>query len=491
MSLISPVVSIFYSIFTANGIEMRFFDTSFHDMSEEYANSDTYMSDNLEVKAFKENYADALGHLPKFPASDDVCMDFRREVESFQPDVIMASAMESTVTFALKLLGSVRDFRLPHVLGGVFATFAPEKAIQFDAVDYICKGEGERVIVPLVRLLAEGKNPSGLPGIWTKNPDGTVNKGLLAPPLDLDEIPRFDVAPFHERRFYRAMAGRVYRMFPVETHRGCPLRCTFCNSPIQDDLYRDEVGTRYFRKKSVKKVMEDVRYFAEECDAEYFFFWADNLLSYSRAEIDEFARAYADYRIPFFVSSYPTTLDEHKVERLVEVGLDRLGMGIEHGNEDFRARIINRRYPNDKAIECIKVLRKYPIEYSVNNIVGFPTETPELHWDTVRLNRALAAHTSACSVFTPFHGTYLREFSIEKGYLKDPDVLAPTNSEESILEMPQFPKERIYGKARTFNLYLKFPESRWKDIEKAEALTPEGHRIWNELKEECRLKDAA
>jgi len=50
--------------------------------------------------------------------------------------------------------------------------------------------------------------------------------------------------------------------------------------------------------------------------------------------------------------------------------------------------------------------------------------------------------------------------------------------------MPEFPKEKIYGKSRTFNLYLKFPKNRWKDIEKAEEVSTEGNRIWNELKGE-------
>ncbi len=37
------------------------------------------------------------------------------------------------------------------------------------------------------------------------------------------------------------------------------------------------------------------------------------------------------------------------------------------------------------------------------------------------------AHTNSCSIFTPFHGTPLRNLAIEKGYLKDPDIIAPTN----------------------------------------------------------------
>ena len=181
-------------------------------------------------------------------------------------------------------------------------------------------------------------------------------------------------------------------------------------------------------------------------------------------------------------------MNEYKIEKLSQVGLDRLGMGFEHGNEKFRRDVIKRPYSNQKAIDQTTLLQKYDFTYSLNNIVGFPMETPELHMDTVRLNRLLNPHTASCSTFTPFHGTPLRALSIEKGYLKDPNLIAPTNTERSILDMPQFTPDQIYGKARTFNLYLKFPENRRHHIQEAEALTPAGNKIWHELKQEYKEK---
>jgi len=463
---------------------MKFFDTAFYDFDGE-ANSDKFMAENLAIQKFDLDYERRVRNIPN-PSSftGDLLNDFRQEIEEFKPGVIMASAMESTVSLALYMLGSVRDLGLPHVLGGVFATFATETAINFKEIDIVCRGEGENVIVPLVKRMMDGQNLNGLPGIWFKQQDGEIIKGPLAAPVNLDHAPRFDITPFHEKRFYRAMAGKTYRMFPVETHRGCPLQCSFCNSPIQNTLYKEELGAKYFRMKSIPQVMEDVRYFIEECSAEYLFFWADNLLAYPKAQVDEFVEAYSEYKVPFFIQSYPTTLNPYKIKRFAEVGLSRLTMGVEHGNEEFRSKIVNRTYSNQKAIDCVQILKDLPIEYSLNNIVGFPTETPQLHMDTVELNRSLDAHSSGCSIFTPFHGTYLRKLSIERGYLKDPNILAPTDTEQSILDMPEFPKEKIYGKSRTFNLYLKFPKNRWKDIEKAEEISTEGNRIWNELKGE-------
>ncbi len=234
--------------------------------------------------------------------------------------------------------------------------------------------------------------------------------------------------------------------------------------------------------------MEEIRYYADKCHAEYLFFWADSFMSYPEKEIDEFCQAYSEIKLPFYAQSHPHQLSEYKIKKLKEVGLHRVGIGVEHGNEEFRKRVINRFYSNEELLEGVKILHQHDISFSVNNICGFPMETPELVMDTVELNRKLNAHTNSCSTFTPFHGTPLRELAIEKGYLKDPDIIAPTNTETSILDMPQFTKEQISGKVRTFNMYVHFPKDLWPKIEKAEKMTPEGDKIWNELREEYQEK---
>ena len=481
MSLVQPVVALFYSIFKNHDIEMQFFDTTFYDVSDEYVDSDLYVEAIRDVK--KVDRPDSMSESAK-KGPRELEADFRNAVESFQPHVVMVSALESTVTFARNLLRMIRDLEIPHVLGGVFATYAPELALSYDEVDVVCVGEAEEVIVPLVKRIVAGEKLDGLAGIWTKDRNGSITKSPIASPFDLNKNPRFDATPFQESRFYRPMHGKMYKMIPIETHRGCPLKCTFCNSPIQNTMYKEETGESYFRGKTIQTVMKDVLHAKNELKAEYLFFWADNFLAYSKTEIDEFCEAYSDVGLPFYAQSYPTTLNEYKLKKLVGVGLDRLGMGMEHGNEEFRKRIVDRPYPNSKAIEQVKILQKYDIQYSLANIVGFPTETPELHMDTVRLNRQLNPFSASCSTFTPFHGTPLRKLALEEGYLSDPSVVSPTNTERSILNMPQFTADQIQGKARTFNLYLKFPENRWNDIERAEALTKEGDKIWSQLTQE-------
>ena len=71
------------------------------------------------------------------------------------------------------------------------------------------------------------------------------NEIISNPPkmIDMDENPLIDVSMFEEARFYRPMMGKTWRMFPVETHRGCPYKCAYCNSPSQMAMYRLEQNT--------------------------------------------------------------------------------------------------------------------------------------------------------------------------------------------------------------------------------------------------------
>ncbi len=483
MSLVPPVVALFYSIFKENNIEMRYFDTQAYDTSAMYADPNDFLQSTLMHK--EENIVNEKIARNSKEASS-IFSDFKAEAKEWQPDVIMGSATESTFLFARDLFQSVRKLNIPHVLGGVFATFAPEVIIGFPEIDIVCIGEGEKIIVPLSRKIKLKEDLRALQNIWFKDSTGNVVKTPLGMAVNLDENPPFDASIYDDDHFYRTMGGEMYRMFPVETHRGCPLKCAFCNSPLQDFLYKEKTGQSYFRKRSIKNVMADIRYLVKYYSAEYFLLWADNFFSYSRQEIEEFCAEYADIKLPFYVQTYPVTIDDVKLKNLVEVGLDRIGIGIEHGNEEFRRKVIKRIYSNKKAIAGVDLVKKYDVKYSCNNIVGFPTETPELHEDTVELNRILEPHNASAAIFTPFHGTTLRKLSLDKGYLKDPHFIAPTNTETSCLDMPQFTKEQIAGKSRTFKLYLRFHRNRWCDIKRAESLTPEGNKIWMELKEEYK-----
>ena len=134
----------------------------------------------------------------------------------------------------------------------MFPTFAPELVMSYKNIDMICVGEGENAIIDLANSISNEEEYSNVTNLWVRQIDGTITKNSISRPVDIDEIPTVtDIGLFGEKRFYRPMGGKIRRLLPVETHRGCPFTCSFCNSPGQNRLYGDGdfvKGMSFFRK---------------------------------------------------------------------------------------------------------------------------------------------------------------------------------------------------------------------------------------------------
>jgi len=271
-------------------------------------------------------------------------------------------------------------------------------------------------------------------------------------------------------------------MMPIETIRGCPFTCKFCNSPDQMKLYKD-LGSNFYRKKKMDLVYKELKYFKDVHKVEYNYFWADTFLGMSNEELDQFCEMYSEIKLPFWMQTRPETVNDYNMKKLKAVGLHRISFGVEHGNEEFRKKILDRRWNNKDILEKLKIPKKYNIQFSVNNITGFPTETKKLAFDTIELNRHIDADNANIYAFVPFHGTPLRKMCEDLGLIK-PETITKCLTAESQLVMPQYPPEEIEEIKKCFTLYVKFPKNRWKEIERAEKNDNEGNKIYKELKAE-------
>jgi len=479
MSLVPPSIGLFSSLLKKRGVTCELFDTSMYHISGK--DPDIVRERNLTVHPVKEKM-----EIPY--KQTDVFEDLDKKIKEFKPNFIAVTATDCTFMLTLDLLKSIRKYNVLTVLGGVFATFAPDKALSQPEIDIVCIGEGENALIELCEKIGKNESYMDIQNLWIKKSNGSIKKNPLSPALDIDTLPPLDLSIFEEERLYRMMGGEMYRMLPVETHRGCPYTCTYCGSPTQNKMYREQTKSKFYRQKSIEKVKNIVYHYMEKWNAEYFFFWADTFLAYNDDEIDEFCEWYENVKIPFYVQGRPESINDHKIKRLKDVGLDRVGVGIEHGNEEFRRNVLKRTYTNKQAIDSMAVLYKHKISFSLNNIIGLPDETPELAMETVELNREIKGFADAsCSIFQPYYGTYLRDYAIKKGYM-EADVIASHNQDTSILNMPMFPKERIHGIRRTFSMYIRFPKSKWDEIRIAENDTVEGNKMWESLREDLLEK---
>src|SRR5437764_15048154 len=118
----------------------------------------------------------------------------------------------------------------------------------------ICVGEGEGPLLDLCDALSTGKDHTTIRNLWVKGHAGEIIKNPLREAVKLDALPMPDYSLFNDERFYFPLGGKMLRMGSVETHRGCPYQCSFCNSPGQVNLYKDANAGPFFRLKSVENV---------------------------------------------------------------------------------------------------------------------------------------------------------------------------------------------------------------------------------------------
>lgn len=478
MNMIPPSFGLFTAILKREGHRLALFDTTMYEGLSDQVNSDKLKSDNLNARPFDDTL------LRKSVKSGDALQDFKSVVREFAPDLIAVSATEDMYPVGLTLLSALGRDRPKVVMGGVFPTFAPELAYELGngAIDYILKGEGEETLPELCRRLEQGHDLSTLGGLYMKRGGRIINNSLPRP-YDVGLLPLPDYSLFEDSRFYRPMQGKLRRMLPIETVRGCPYTCAYCNSPSQEKIYGD-LNYKFFRKQNVELVRNEIKHCIEQYQADSFYFWADTFFSWNEAEFEAFCEMYSEFRLPFWMQTRPETVKAHRYRKLLDIGLLRAAFGIEHGNHEFRKKILSRNVTNERTIENLKIVTDLGVPISVNNILGFPTETRELAFDTIELNRHFKSDGINAYSFTPFHGTPLRTLSEQLGYVTK-GALARSITAPTMLSMPQFTKEEIEGVRRCFVLYVKMPKSRWDEIRRAEALTPEGDRIYRALKDEC------
>jgi radical SAM superfamily enzyme YgiQ (UPF0313 family) len=480
MNMVPPAIAFLSALLKQEGHEAELFDSTYYDLN--------YGVDSEGIKAEQLNVVpfdlEARGIRMK---TSDWRGDLSAQVTRFAPDLIAVSSTEDMWELALVMLGELENYigtqDTPVIAGGVFPTFAPQLVINHPLIRMVCIGEGENALVDLCENLAKGESYESVTNLWVKRPDGSIKKNPISRPVDINENPTIDLSLFEEERLYRPMSGRIYKMFPIETHRGCPFTCRFCNSPDQMKLYDKEAGGGFFRKKSMTVVHNELKHLKDNLGCEYNYFWADTFLAMNNHEFDEFCEMYSDIKLPFWMQTRPETISEEKLRKLAEVGLHRISFGIEHGDEEFRKRLLDRRWKNDHIIEALKIPHRYDIQFSLNNITGFPYETRELAMTTVELNRKIDADNANIYSFVPFHGTPLRQLCQKEG-LVGPETIARALTDRPMLDMPQYPIAEIEGLKKCFILYVKFPKNRWGEIRLAEENSDKGNRIYQDLKDE-------
>jgi len=291
---------------------------------------------------------------------------------SQQPDVLGVSMFTFNRKRSFELLKLARQAcpKALLVAGGPHPThLAAEVFEECPALDAIVKGEGEGPLLGMVRCLAAGRD-------WRLTP-GLILRGSETPspaPLEtLDLIP----AEYHEADFLRDARHLAY----LSTSRGCPARCTFCNTP--------EFWGSGVRFRSPASILRELKLLQEARGLTYFSFRDDTFTAQRQRTLDLMGLIQDSELFPLWnCQSRVNLVDEERLVAMKRAGCEFIQFGVEHGSERV-LKSLDKGTSMQRVKESLALVRKVGINLGIFLITGIPGET----WEDVEQSGALIRET--------------------------------------------------------------------------------------------------
>ncbi len=312
-------------------------------------------------------------------------------------DLIGMGLMTNTYHRACVLVETIRnaDLRAPIIWGGTHPTVAPDESLEVP--DAICVGEGEEPMLRLIEHMEAGKDPTGIDSLGFRAGGFFGNRETIRNPVlpleqELDDYPFADYEL--ETHFVAAkdgleparldnLRGTLHRL-RIETTRGCPYPCTFCNNAALLKVYRGKGS--WVRKRSADNVIAEIHK-ARACfpTIEAINVVDDLFFVRSEEDIEDFAIKYKQQvDLPLELDAFPNTITREKVLSLARVPINLISMGIQSGCADTLKNIYKRPTPIEKIVEGINLFADNNIRAEYHYIVNNPFESDANRIETLR-----------------------------------------------------------------------------------------------------------
>lgn len=288
----------------------------------------------------------------------------RARIVEAAPDVAIFSVLSSTYGWCRKMAESVRsetDARV--VFLGLHPSLVPQHVMQHECVDFTIAGEAEGAVIELLGVLGGDGELSQVGNLWYRC-GRDVQFTYRADLVDLDALPLPDkglFTPYTSHRYsYCAIVSR-----------GCPYQCSFCEETCLKGLY----GKKYFRRKQVDTVMNELRAGKERFGFREVIF-KDSYLSGNKGWLVELMNRYrAEIGVPFKCFCTISGFDEETARLLKQGGCYSIEFGLQTWNDRLRREVLNRRETNEDAFRAFALCDEQKLRYDVDHMFHLPTET--------------------------------------------------------------------------------------------------------------------
>ncbi len=380
--------------------------------------------------------------------------DIYKVMEEYKPDFVCYTLMTGEHEYYLQLNRELKKkFKFFSIFGGIHATFVPE-TIKEEDVDCICVGEGDDAILELVNAIRDGKPYDSIKNLWVKRADGTIARNEIRELVsDLDRIP----APDREILTKKDIMLKNYKTRVFFIGRGCPYKCTYCFNDGYNKLFKGKGDIIRFR--SVDNVIAEVKSVYEKEKIECAHFVDDTFTLAGKSWLREFGEKFQkEVGIPFLCNVRANTVDEEMVQILKKAGCRAVWMGIEAADDEVRNSLLKRELSKEQMLNACRLFRKYKIKVAVQNMLGLPTkDTLKKDLETLKFNIKLKPTYGWSSIFYPYPGTELYDYTVKHGYFDPKKFNLESNKITSPLNFDKKTIKEITNLHKLFGITVSFP----------------------------------
>lgn len=346
--------------------------------------------------------------------SNDVIVE---EIQRRQPALVGLSFLSTTSYPYAKILARQIRAANEHVrlaFGGVFATLNDQLVkLQCPEVDFVCRGDGEQLILDLVQRLEDPEDVTGL--TWAK--DGRViqnPKQTMQRHLDQWPFPDRESLPLE---FIESMPLDVpavlslERFTTMQTSRGCPWPCVFCDIPIFNE--------GKWRARSPQHVVDELKHLQQLGYGSVYFVDDHFLLQPKR--IEAICKGISDngITIQWGCEGRVDSVVQHLFPAMAKAHCRTLMFGIESGSQRILDRL--KKEQTVAQIETAVTNAKHAGIEIVHGffVVGNPDETVEDLRATFDFAGKLPLDTFGFNRLCVYRGTPLWQEYVTRGLVSE------------------------------------------------------------------------
>lgn len=370
-------------------------------------------------------------------------------IELFNPDIVAITAVTFTIIDAIRVADAAKKInpRITIVIGGVHSTYYPKETLNFRSVDILILGEGEITFFDLVQSLENGSSLDCVEGIaYKENEKVRINKKRKEI-ADLDSLPfpDYDLVGIKN---YSHILGDSAITASIQTSRGCPFGCIFCDNRRTN-----------FRARSAQSVIREIEGIYKK-GIHSFFFIDDNFIINKKRAI-EICMGIVDRKmnIDYKISARIDLLDEELMIALKQSGCSRVSMGVETIQQrhlDF----LNKGITIEQTKNTLSLARKNGLNVFAYMMIGLPDQTEQEMYDYIKFLRRAKVSYASFSVCSPYPMTPLYTNLLENGTFKSDFWREFAEKLNTDFEMPTCSKKysskhlRKIQKDLTFRFYF-------------------------------------